>query len=81
MGVSESWDLNEKKVEELLYLLVLGVLEVKDGLDKTGMKKQIKTAKTACSGMWSPMHSLDLQRSYVFWTAGITTVVSLPEIL
>ena len=81
MGVSESWDLNEKKVEELLYLLVLGVLEVKDGLDKTGMKKQIKTAKITCIGMWSQMHSLDLQHSYVFWTAGITTVVSLPEIL
>ena len=40
MDVSRLWDLNEKKVEELLYLLVLsGVLEVKDGLDRTGKKK------------------------------------------
>ena len=31
MNVSGLWDLNEKKVEELLYLLVFGVLKVKDG--------------------------------------------------
>ena len=37
INVSGLWDLNEKKVEELLYLLVLfGVLEVKDDLDRTG---------------------------------------------
>ena len=39
MDVSGLWDLNEKKVEELLYLLVFGVLEVKHDLDRTGMKK------------------------------------------
>ena len=39
MNVSGLWDLNEKKVEELLYLQVFGVLEVKDDLDRTGMKK------------------------------------------
>lgn len=31
--------LNKRKVEELLDLLVFGVLEVKDNLDKTGMKR------------------------------------------
>ena len=36
--VSGLWDLNEKKVEELLYLLVFGVLEVKYDLDRKGMK-------------------------------------------
>ena len=34
-----SENLNEKKVEELLYLLVFGVLEVKYDLDRTGKKK------------------------------------------
>ena len=37
MDVSRLWDLNKKKVEELLYLLVFGVLEVKHDLDRTGM--------------------------------------------
>ena len=39
MDVSGLWDLNDKKVEELLYLLVFGVLKVKYDLDRTGMKK------------------------------------------
>ena len=39
MNVSGLWDFNKKKVEELLYLLVFGVLEVKYDLDRTGMKK------------------------------------------
>ena len=39
IDVSKLWDFNEKKVEELLYLLVFGVLEVKYDLDRTGMKK------------------------------------------
>ena len=40
MDVSGLWDLNKKRVEELLYLLVLfGVIEVKYDLDRTGMKK------------------------------------------
>ena len=38
MNVSGLWDLNEQKVEEFLCLLVFGVLEVKDGLDRTGKK-------------------------------------------
>ena len=39
MNVPGLWGLKEKKVEELLYLLVFGVLEVKHDLDRTGMKK------------------------------------------
>ena len=39
VDVSGLWDLNKKKVEKLLYLLIFGVLEVKDDLDKTGRKK------------------------------------------
>ena len=40
MNVSGLEDLNDKKVEELLYLLVfVEVLEVKDDLDRTGIKK------------------------------------------
>ena len=38
MNVPGLWDLNQKKVDELLRLLVFGVLEVKDGLDRTGFK-------------------------------------------
>ena len=56
-----------------VYLLVFGVLEVKYNLDRTGMKKKIKTAKTACIGIWPPVHFLYLQGLYIFWTAGITT--------
>ena len=74
MDVSGLCDLNEKKVEELLYLLVFGVLEVKYDLDRTGM---IKWQKIACIGMRPRMHLLYLQRLYVFWTAGLTTVYSL----
>ena len=40
--VSGLWDLNKMIVEELLYFLVFGVLEVKDKLDKTGRKKMAK---------------------------------------
>ena len=36
MDISGLWDLNEKK-EELLYLLVFGVLQVKD---RTGMNNR-----------------------------------------
>ena len=46
---------------------------MKDDLDRTGMKKWIKTAKNSCIGMWHRMHFLDLQRLYAFWTAGLTT--------
>ena len=35
MDVSRLW---ERKVEELLFLRVFGVLEVKDSLDRTSMK-------------------------------------------
>ena len=46
MNVFGLWDLNEKKVEELLYLLVfIWSPRSKDDLDRTGMKKLIKTAK------------------------------------
>ena len=63
MDVSWLCDLNEKKVEELLYLQVfVWVLEVKYDLDSTGMKIQIKTAKIACIGMWPRMQFLDLQQ-------------------
>ena len=37
MDVYGLWDLSKKKVEQLLYLLVFGVLEVKDGLGRTGI--------------------------------------------
>ena len=47
-------DLDEKQVEELLYLL-----EVKDGLDRAGMKKRQKQQK---------LHAL-----YVSTTAGLMT--------
>ena len=47
---------------------------MKDGLDRTGKKNRQKTAKIACTGMCHRMHFLDLQRLYVFWTAGLTTV-------
>ena len=39
-------------------------------------KNEIKTAKTACIGVWPRMHFLYLQHWYVFWTAGIRTVVN-----
>ena len=39
MNVSGLWDLNEQRVEELLSS-GLGVLEVKDGLDRTGKKNR-----------------------------------------
>ena len=61
--------LGYRKVEELLCSIfwpLSGVLEVKDGLDRTGMKKQIKMAKIPCIGMWPWMHFLDLQGLYVF---------------
>ena len=38
--VSGLWYLDEKKVEELLYLLVFGALEVKYDLEKTDMKNR-----------------------------------------
>ena len=40
MDVSGLWALNEINVEELLYLLVFGVLEVKYDLDRTGKKNR-----------------------------------------
>ena len=37
MSLSGLWDLNEQKIEELLYLLIfVEVLEVKDDLDRIG---------------------------------------------
>ena len=56
-----------------IFWSLSGVLEVKYDLDRTGMKKWIKTAKIACIGMWPRMHFLDLQHLYVFWTAGLMT--------
>ena len=44
LDVSGLWDLNEKKVEELLYLLVFGDYD----LDKTGRKKIDKNGKKHC---------------------------------
>ena len=69
MDVSRLWSLNEREVEELLFLWSLsGVLEVNDGLDRTGMKKYIKTAK---------FHALECGpgcTSWICnnWTAGLT---------
>ena len=46
MDVFGLWDLNEQKVEALFYLLVLfGVLEMNDGLDRTSKRSSYKTAK------------------------------------
>ena len=52
----------ELEREELLYLLVFGILEVKYDLERTGMKIWIKTAKITCTGMCSRIHFLDLQQ-------------------
>ena len=38
--ISRQWGLNKKKVEELVFWSLSGVLEVKDGLDRTGMKNR-----------------------------------------
>ena len=72
MSVSGLWDLNKKKVDELLYLLVLfGVVEMKDSLDKTGM---IEMAKYCMH--WNV--ALDAlpgsARLVCVWTTGLTTV-------
>ena len=40
MSVPGLWNLNEKKVEEFLCRLVFGVLEVKDGLDRTSKRNR-----------------------------------------
>ena len=45
MDVSRLWGLNERKVEEFFFWSLSGVLEVKDGLDRTGMKKIEKNSK------------------------------------
>ena len=52
--MSGLWDLNKKKVEKLLSLLVFGVLEVKGALDRTGMKIYRRTVEISCIGMWHP---------------------------
>ena len=59
VDVSGLQDLDEKRVDEVLYWFFFVVLEVKYDLDRTGMKIQIKTAKIACIGMWPRMHFLD----------------------
>ena len=62
----------ELKRKGLLYLPVLsGVLEVKDGLGRTGMKKIDKMAKSSCIGMWSQMHVLEMDR----WLNGCKIIV------
>ena len=61
--VSKLQYLNEKKVEELLYLLVfVWILEVKYYLGRTDMKN--KNCKSI--GMCPWMHFLDLQHLYYF---------------
>ena len=71
MNISGLWDLKKLKVRVALSSGL--VLEVKDGLDRTGKKIRLKMAKIACTGMCHQMHFLDLLRWYVFWTAGLTT--------
>ena len=68
MDVSGLWNLNEKKVEGLFYLLIFGLLEVKDDLDRTGRKKKLKNAKK--------LHALECGpgcTSWICnnWTAGL----------
>ena len=40
MDISGLWDLSEKEVEELFYLLVFGVLEMKDDVGRKGRKNR-----------------------------------------
>ena len=46
-----------------IFWSLSGVLEVKYDVDRTDMKKRIKTAKIACIGKWPRMHFLDLQQT------------------
>ena len=49
MDIFRLWHINKREKEELLYLLVFGVLEVKDGLDRTGrIKKRQKLQALKC---------------------------------
>ena len=67
MDVSGLWDLNEKKVEELLYLLVFGVLEAKyDQVRKIDKKRQQLHALERATGCTSWICNN--------WTAGVTAV-------
>ena len=49
---------------------------MKDDLDGTGRKIQIKMAKISGIVMWPQKHFLDLQHLYAFWTTGLTTETS-----
>ena len=60
MDVSRLWGLNKRKVEELIFLLVLVWSPRSEGW--SSMKKLIKTVKISCIGMWPRMHFLDLQQ-------------------
>ena len=57
-------------------LNLFGVLEVKDGLDRTGKENRLKNTRIAFTGMCHRMHFLDLQFFYVFWTTGLWTVLN-----
>ena len=59
IDISRLWDLNEKKVEELLCLLVFGVLQVKDGLDRTDMYKDKLKQQN--------FHTLECGLGHTFW--------------
>ena len=52
-----------------------GVLGMKDGLDRTGMKIQTKMARISCILMCPWMHFLDLQGLYMFWTTWINDCI------
>ena len=70
VDISRLWDLNEQKVEELLYLssgLVFGVLEVKDDLHRIRKVDKI----------WQKLRALERGpgcTSWIYnnWTAGLT---------
>ena len=77
MNVSGLRGLNHWTVAKKSYRIfwsLFGVLEVRDGLDRTGEKNRYKTAKIACIGMCSRIHFLDLQHLYMFRTADLMTV-------
>ena len=62
MDIPGLWNLSKTKVEELMYLLAFGALEVKYDLDKTGKKNYKKRAEIACIGTCHRMNFLDLQQ-------------------
>ena len=79
MDISGLYDLNEKQKSCSIFWSLSGVLEVKYDLDRTDMKKQIKTAKNCMHQNVSPDALPGFTTQYVLRTAGVTTVAT-PEL-